>query len=47
MSEIPRQNPLTTNIPLKKEGQECKTGSVWGWVLVGGEKVNREGKYGG
>jgi hypothetical protein len=34
------------NMHLKNERQECKTGPVRVWELVGGESVNEEGKRG-
>jgi hypothetical protein len=39
------KTPLTIN-HLKNEGQEGKTDSVQGWVLVGGRRVNGEGEGG-
>jgi hypothetical protein len=41
MSEIPRQTlPLKLSIyTLKNEGQEGKTGTVQGWVPMGGGKA--------
>jgi hypothetical protein len=30
----------------KNEGQECKTGPLWGWVPVENKKVNREDEEG-
>jgi hypothetical protein len=32
---------------LKNEGPESKTGPVYRWVPVGGERANGEGEYGG
>jgi hypothetical protein len=40
MCEILRQYPLEISIyTLKNEGQEGKTASVQGWVLVGGSRT--------
>jgi hypothetical protein len=37
---------LTINIHINNEGQKGKMGHVWGWVSVGGERINREGEGG-
>jgi hypothetical protein len=38
--------PLNNQYTLKNEGQEGKTGTVWGRILVVGERVNGEGEEG-
>jgi hypothetical protein len=37
---------LNNEYGLKNEGQDCKTGLVRGWVLVGGKRVNGGNKGG-
>jgi hypothetical protein len=36
--------PLNNEYILKSEGQECKTGLIRGWVLVGDRTVKGEDK---
>jgi hypothetical protein len=42
------ETPLKCKYSLKEkdEGQECITGPVWGWVQVGGARMNGVGEGG-